>query len=157
MRTTLTLDDDVAARLEQLRRDRDESLKDIVNDALRRGLDDLTRRPQQESRSGPKVLIWGGYDCPASTTSAKLSLRLKMKPSNYSRRRKYSGLFPREITCATRARPRLARSATQWLDARRTSLGKPAGFPALGHQFTDIRAPGDDVACMAPGAPLGRL
>jgi predicted transcriptional regulator len=46
MRTTLTLDDDVAARLEQLRRARDESLKDIVNDALRRGLDDLTRRPQ---------------------------------------------------------------------------------------------------------------
>jgi len=47
MRTTLTLDDDVAARLERLRRDRDESLKDVVNDALRRGLDELTRRPQQ--------------------------------------------------------------------------------------------------------------
>jgi predicted transcriptional regulator len=47
MRTTLTLDDDVAARLERLRRARDESLKDIINDALRRGLDDLTRRPQQ--------------------------------------------------------------------------------------------------------------
>jgi hypothetical protein len=48
MRTTLTLDDDVAARLERLRRDRDESLKDIVNDALRRGMDDLSRRPQQK-------------------------------------------------------------------------------------------------------------
>jgi len=50
MRTTLTLDDDVAARLERLRRARDSSLKDIVNDALRRGLDDLTRRPKRSER-----------------------------------------------------------------------------------------------------------
>jgi hypothetical protein len=37
MRTTLTLDDDVAVALERLRRAGDASLKDIVNDALRRG------------------------------------------------------------------------------------------------------------------------
>lgn len=38
MRTTLTLDDDVAARLEQLR-DRDgRPFKQLVNDVLRRGL-----------------------------------------------------------------------------------------------------------------------
>jgi predicted transcriptional regulator len=47
MRTTLTLDDDVAARLERLRRARGQSLRDIINDALRRGLDDLTRRTHQ--------------------------------------------------------------------------------------------------------------
>ena len=41
MRTTLTLDDDVAAVIERLRRARDASLKDIVNEALRRGLSDL--------------------------------------------------------------------------------------------------------------------
>jgi len=45
MRTTLTLDDDVAVALERLRRARDASLKDIVNDALRRGLNDLNMRP----------------------------------------------------------------------------------------------------------------
>jgi Ribbon-helix-helix protein, copG family len=38
MRTTLTLDDDVAAALERLRKSRDASLKDLVNEALRRGL-----------------------------------------------------------------------------------------------------------------------
>lgn len=48
MRTTLTLDDDVAARIERLRRQRDASLRDIVNDALRRGLDDLSRRSKQK-------------------------------------------------------------------------------------------------------------
>lgn len=48
MRTTLTLDDDVAARIERLRRRRDASLRDIVNDALRRGLDDLSRRSKQK-------------------------------------------------------------------------------------------------------------
>jgi hypothetical protein len=47
MRTTLTLDDDVAVALERLRRRRDASFKDIVNDALRRGLSDLAMRPKQ--------------------------------------------------------------------------------------------------------------
>lgn len=47
MRTTLTLDDDVAAALERLRRTRDASLKDVVNDALRRGLSDLTVRSKR--------------------------------------------------------------------------------------------------------------
>jgi hypothetical protein len=46
MRTTLTLDDDVAAAIERLRRVRDANLKDIVNDALRKGLNDLTTRPK---------------------------------------------------------------------------------------------------------------
>jgi hypothetical protein len=38
MRTTLTLDDDVAAALEQLRRTRGGRLKTVVNDLLRDGL-----------------------------------------------------------------------------------------------------------------------
>jgi len=42
MRTTLTLDDDVAVQLERLRRARDVSLKELVNEALRRGLRDMT-------------------------------------------------------------------------------------------------------------------
>jgi hypothetical protein len=39
MRTTLTIDDDVAAALERLRRSEDKSLKQVVNDTLRRGLE----------------------------------------------------------------------------------------------------------------------
>ena len=42
MKTTLTFDDDVAAALERVRRTRNASLKDVVNDALRRGLNDLS-------------------------------------------------------------------------------------------------------------------
>jgi hypothetical protein len=41
MRTTLTIDDDVAAVIERLRRDRDASLKEIINEALRRGIKDM--------------------------------------------------------------------------------------------------------------------
>lgn len=41
MRTTLTLDEDVAARLKRLLRKRDANLKAVVNDALRRGFDQL--------------------------------------------------------------------------------------------------------------------
>ena len=41
MRTTLTLDEDVAIRLEKLRDERGDSLKSVVNDVLRRGLEAL--------------------------------------------------------------------------------------------------------------------
>jgi hypothetical protein len=47
MRTTLTLDDDVAAALERVRRQRDASLKELVNEALRRGLKDMSSRPKR--------------------------------------------------------------------------------------------------------------
>jgi hypothetical protein len=56
MRTTLTLDDDVAFRLEELRRKRRVSLKDLVNEALRAGLDEV-----EEPAAGkkPACLITG--------------------------------------------------------------------------------------------------
>ena len=44
MRTTLTLDDDVAATLERLRRGGRIGLKQLINEALRRGLNDMGRR-----------------------------------------------------------------------------------------------------------------
>ncbi len=47
MRTTLTIDDDVAIELERLRRERERSFKDVVNDALRRGLREMRARPKR--------------------------------------------------------------------------------------------------------------
>jgi hypothetical protein len=47
MRTTLTLDPDVAALLDQVRNARDASLKEVVNEGLRRGL-------RLMARSGPE-------------------------------------------------------------------------------------------------------
>lgn len=47
MRTTLTIDDDVAAELERLRRKSDLSLKELINDVLRRGLRELRQRPKK--------------------------------------------------------------------------------------------------------------
>ena len=47
MRTTLTLDDDVAAVLERLRKSRNASLKGLVNEALRRGLKDMSSRTKR--------------------------------------------------------------------------------------------------------------
>jgi hypothetical protein len=44
-RTTVTLDDDVAARLEEEGRQRGESLREVLNDALRRGLSPQRRIP----------------------------------------------------------------------------------------------------------------
>jgi adenine C2-methylase RlmN of 23S rRNA A2503 and tRNA A37 len=47
MRTTLTLDDDVAAQLERLRRQRDLKFRELVNDVLRRGLRDMSGEPRK--------------------------------------------------------------------------------------------------------------
>jgi len=54
MRTTLTLDEDVAAVIERLRRDRDAYLNDVVNEALREGLKHMTapRRKPARFRTG---------------------------------------------------------------------------------------------------------
>lgn len=56
MRTTLTLEPDVAARLEHLREGR-KSLKELVNTALRYGLDAL-ERDQKEPDEPFRTLTW---------------------------------------------------------------------------------------------------
>ncbi len=50
MRTTLTLDDDVSARLERELRRRQIGLKTLVNDLLRAGLDALDSTPRRRDR-----------------------------------------------------------------------------------------------------------
>jgi hypothetical protein len=50
VRTTLTLDDDVAIRLERERRRRRLSFKDIVNDVLRTGLDTIAAPKRRSNR-----------------------------------------------------------------------------------------------------------
>jgi hypothetical protein len=47
MRTTLTLDDDLAVQIDRLRRARGMSLKDIINDGLRRGLREMLDAPKK--------------------------------------------------------------------------------------------------------------
>lgn len=47
MRTTLTIEDDVAAALEQIRKERKQSLKALVNEALRQGLKEMSRPPRK--------------------------------------------------------------------------------------------------------------
>ncbi len=50
MRTTLTLDDDVTVQLERLRKDRDASLKEVVNDLLRQKLHELRTPPKPRKK-----------------------------------------------------------------------------------------------------------
>jgi hypothetical protein len=49
MRTTLTIEDDIAVELERLRRGRDRrTLKDVINEALRRGLREMRAHPERK-------------------------------------------------------------------------------------------------------------
>jgi hypothetical protein len=52
VRTTLTLDEDVAARLKSVARRTGRTFRDVVNDALRRG---LARAPSDPSREPFRV------------------------------------------------------------------------------------------------------
>lgn len=64
MRTTLTIDDDLAARIEELRRNRGLSLKKAINALLRDALD-YGSRPSQPRRFQTKTHRLGlrtGYD-----------------------------------------------------------------------------------------------
>ena len=57
MRTTLTLDSDVAARIERERRKRDVP-EDIVNQALRAGLDNLDVQARRQQDLEPRAFRW---------------------------------------------------------------------------------------------------
>ena len=59
MRTTLTLDEDVARLLERLRRQRGGSLKDLVNEALREGLTRLAAPRTPRKRHATKAVALG--------------------------------------------------------------------------------------------------
>ena len=58
MRTTLTIDDDVAVELERLRREREARFKDVVNEALRRGVREMTSPPKKRKPFRTKT-----FDC----------------------------------------------------------------------------------------------
>ena len=59
MRIILTLDDDVAAGLERVRRTRGVSLEQVVNEALRLGLRQLEAKPQTRGYRTPSVNLGG--------------------------------------------------------------------------------------------------
>jgi len=59
MRTTLTIDDDIAATLERLRRSHRLSLKQLINEALRRGLDDMGKRRKRREAVQTRAVTLG--------------------------------------------------------------------------------------------------
>jgi hypothetical protein len=60
MRTTLTLDDDVAVSLERVREKRQLTLKGAVNEALRRGLREMEERAAPQNTYSTKPVSLGG-------------------------------------------------------------------------------------------------
>lgn len=59
MRTTLTLDDDVAVMIRKLERTQHRAFKEIVNAALREGLAQLARPPARVAKFSTKPLNLG--------------------------------------------------------------------------------------------------
>jgi hypothetical protein len=59
MRTTLTLDPDVAALLDQVRNARDATLKEVVNEGLRHGLRLMTRSGPEQTACRTEAVSLG--------------------------------------------------------------------------------------------------
>ena len=59
MRTTLTIDEDVAVQLKRLRRARDVGLKELVNEVLRRGLREMKAPSEQRRMVRTRVFPMG--------------------------------------------------------------------------------------------------
>ncbi len=59
MRTTVTLDEDVARQLEQLRRDRGVSFKEAINSTLRQGLKGPLKARRYKLKTYPMGLLPG--------------------------------------------------------------------------------------------------
>ncbi len=74
MRTTLTIDDDVAASLERLRKARDGSLRDLINEALRRGIKDMTARTKPREPFRTRVVDLGPAQIPLDNISEALAI-----------------------------------------------------------------------------------
>ena len=67
MRTTLTLDEDVSVQIRKIQEKQKKSLKDVVNEALRVGLRELTQPPPASKRFRTKSVnlgrcLFGGVD-----------------------------------------------------------------------------------------------
>lgn len=74
MRTTLTLDDDVAAALEHRRRTQKHSLKQEVNDLIRAGLRHIDEPPPETLRFEVEPLQAGGLLIDIDDVSAALDV-----------------------------------------------------------------------------------
>lgn len=64
MRTTLTLDEDVATHLDRLKSERGATIKELVNTALRLGLARLEEPPEASSRYETPAVSLGGCFLP---------------------------------------------------------------------------------------------
>jgi hypothetical protein len=73
MRTTLTIDDDVAAELEHLRRERGASLKEVVNDLLRCGLRTIETKPKARNPFHTKTHDGGAFLFPIDNVAEALA------------------------------------------------------------------------------------
>ena len=74
MRTTLTIDDDVAAGLERLRKARQTSLKDLINEALRRGIKEMSARPKRREPFRTRSIDVGEVLIPLDNISEALAI-----------------------------------------------------------------------------------
>lgn len=74
MRTTLTIDDDVAVQLERLRREQNASLKQVVNDTLRYGLKAAEKPARPRKRFRVRTFRGGEQLIPLDNVAEAIAL-----------------------------------------------------------------------------------
>ena len=117
LRTTLTLDEDVAAKLREETRRRNTSFKETVNACLRRGLE----APTDRSWQGHSASSRGGWVCEpesTSTTSGACWIFSTVRPADDARRHQPAAL------CLRRGHSPRHAPARRWLTSALSS-GRP--------------------------------
>jgi hypothetical protein len=151
MRTTLTIDDDVAAMsrraLSACIKARPESLKALINEALRRGIREMSARPKRREPFRTRVVDLGPVQIGPLDKHPR-------SPGDRRRRRL------QVITLALSARPRgpgLARRSAQRNRRCRSPLAEPARLPAAGDQSACVCAARIDGRRLTSGVRLAGL
>lgn len=74
MRTTLTIDDDVAVGLQRLQQSRQASFKALVNEALRRGLKEMNNAPKPRKPFRTRTVNLGPPKIPLGNVAEALAI-----------------------------------------------------------------------------------
>ena len=74
MRTTLTIDDDVAVGLQRLQQSRHTSFKALVNEVLRRGLKEMSDTPKRRKPFRTRTVNLGPPKIPLDNVAEALAI-----------------------------------------------------------------------------------
>ncbi len=158
MRTTLTLDDDVALLLTRLRKSRNAGLKELVNEAFcASGCASSRRRPRIGHRIARLRCRWGPASWGGSTTWRACSRWPKANPSGDPCGRQPARIRARLVFRGARGGAGVVGRAAERHRAGGSAVAQPRGVPAARDEPARVHAAAARGGGVAPSAGVARV